>query len=147
MKIKLKEGSSVEIANQAGDTIAKINEDGTIEGLSGGTKLYLHVVSFNADSSKYPDEKACYFRFVSYLSNPVDNISSLSFTNGVISPINFTLFESEESGCAFEIRVETGTGLEQLVLVGCSEYASPQAGYIKYDVSNINTIKDTVTPL
>lgn len=43
MKIKLKEGSSVEIVNQAGDTIAKINEDGTIEGFSGGgTKLYRH---------------------------------------------------------------------------------------------------------
>jgi hypothetical protein len=40
MKIKLKQNSSVEIVNKDGYTIAKINEDGSIEG--GATKLYTH---------------------------------------------------------------------------------------------------------
>lgn len=32
MKIKLNEGSSVEIVNHSGNSIVKVNEDGTIEG-------------------------------------------------------------------------------------------------------------------
>lgn len=53
MKIKLKAGSSVEIVNQAGDTIAKINENGTIEGLSVGVKCYTGAEDI-AEGSTYP---------------------------------------------------------------------------------------------
>lgn len=53
MKIKLKEGSSVNIVNHSDATIAKINENGTIEGLSVGVKCYTGAEDI-AEGSTYP---------------------------------------------------------------------------------------------
>lgn len=70
MKIKLKAGSSVNIVNQSGNTIVKINEDGTVEGLSGGTKLYKH----------YLHDSSSGYKFILITTNP--------------EPIDFSSFDS-----------------------------------------------------
>lgn len=76
MKIKLKENSSVEILGSNGNTIVTVNENGTIEGINGGTKWYYHHVSVQG--------KSLSFSYISTASTPcsVDRLLELASNSG-----------------------------------------------------------------